>query len=105
VVISAAVVHGRACPPGYCLECSIGVHTALLHHGVRAVAVAALAFATTLGGAATAGGTDRGGHAPKPVEVAIGASGILAPHAAWAVGVGGAHHGRRARPQRLTPDT
>ncbi|OAR23626.1 hypothetical protein A8W25_13895 [Streptomyces sp. ERV7] len=63
------------------------MRTALLHNGTRAAAAAALAFATALGGAATADATARGEHGDHDrnvVEVKIGASGIHAPETAQA---------------------
>jgi hypothetical protein len=61
------------------------MRTALQRHGAR-VAVATLALAAALGGTTTADATPRDGHdggrAPHPVEVAIGDSGIQAPHVA-----------------------
>ncbi|WP_329396043.1 hypothetical protein [Streptomyces melanogenes] len=60
------------------------MRTALLRNGARAAA-AALAFATALGGAATATAQEEyGGHGRHPVEVSIGASGIHAPETAQA---------------------
>lgn len=69
------------------------MRTALQRHGAK-VAVTTLALAAALGGTTTADATPRGGHdghrAPHPVEVAIGDSGIQAPHVARA-GVVGFH--------------
>ncbi|PKV83771.1 hypothetical protein [Streptomyces sp. TLI_146] len=60
------------------------MRTALLRNGARAAA-AALAFATALGGAATATAQDEyGGRGRHPVEVSIGTSGIHAPATAQA---------------------
>lgn len=63
------------------------MRTALQRHGAR-VAVATLALAAALGGTTTADATPRDGHgggrSPHPVEVAIGNSGIQAPHVARA---------------------
>ncbi len=65
------------------------MRTALLKHGVRAAALAALVLATSLGGPAVAGTADPddlalGRRAPKPVDVRITASGIEAPESAQA---------------------
>ncbi|MEC4017827.1 hypothetical protein [Streptomyces sp. H27-D2] len=57
------------------------MRTVLLRRGARVAAVTALAFATVLGGVATADGGHHD-HAPKPIEVSIGASGIDAPESA-----------------------
>ncbi|MET9885960.1 hypothetical protein ABZZ20_23035 [Streptomyces sp. NPDC006430] len=69
------------------------MRTALLKHGVRAAASAALVLATSLGGPAVASTTDHDDaqeqagldrRAPRPVDVRITASGIEAPQFAQA---------------------
>ncbi|WP_369776860.1 hypothetical protein [Streptomyces sp. R33] len=69
------------------------MRSALLKHGVRATAAAALVLATSLGGPAVADTADDGApqdqaglglRAPRPVDVRITASGIEAPESAQA---------------------